>query len=315
MDAGRGLWQRLSVPRTPPLLSVPVHAALAASALLLLCLLAVPVLSTADGGTLAAVAVAAAGAAALAALTVAARDRIRPAALGLAWALMLLWPLAGRPLPAAGIAVIAAALVIRLGATGPAARGLTAPAAVLAAGGVAVLAVAWLGTSGDPGVLPVRPAADRPPPAAADPAPPAATQSARGRSGGDRPGLLPRARPARVRRRLAHARPGRARGLRRPGRVGAGLRGHAGEPAVGAHGRSGRRHGDRAPQPARHGLDGVRPRHAAVRAGLAAALDGQPVARRRGARRAPFARVALRLTPGQAVARICARPSRQWTAS
>ena len=178
MDAGRGLWQRLSVPRTPPLLSVPVHAALAASALLLLCLLAVPVVSTADGGTLAAVAVAAAGAAALAALTVAARDRIRPAALGLAWALMLLWPLAGRPLPAAGIAVIAAALVIRLGATGPAARGLTAPAAVLAAGGVAVLAVAWLGTSGDPGVLPVRPAADRPPPAAADPEPPAATHSA-----------------------------------------------------------------------------------------------------------------------------------------
>ena len=315
MDAGRGLWQRLSVPRTPPLLSVPVHAALAASALLLLCLLAVPLVSTADGGTLAAVAVAAAGAAALAALTVAARDRIRPAALGLAWALMLLWPLAGRPLPAAGIAVIAAALVIRFGATGPAARGLTPPAAVLAAGGVAVLAVAWLGTSGDPVVLPVRPAADRPPPAAADPAPPAATHSAP-------------AGPAETVRAYYRALDRRAFGaawrtldpaVRADfGGRAAWERGFAAtlasRPAA-LHRRSGRRHGDRAPQPARHGLDPVRPRDAAVRAGLAAALDGHPLARGRRPRGAPLARVALRLTPGQAVARICARPSRQWTAS
>jgi hypothetical protein len=157
MDPRRRLWQRLSVPRSP-LLAVPAQAALAAAALLLLCFLAVPVAAAGDAATAGAVAVAAAGAAALAALTVTARDRIRPEALVLAWALILLWPLAGRPLPAAGIAVVAVALALWLGG----ARATAPVAAALAAGGLGVLGIAWLQQPNAAPVAPPRVVAEPP---------------------------------------------------------------------------------------------------------------------------------------------------------
>ena len=172
MDRRRALWQRLSVPRAP-LLAVPANAALVAGALLLLCLLAVPVAAAGDAATAAAVALAAVAAAALAALTVAARDRIRPGALALAWTLTLLWPLAGPPLPAAGLAVVGSALAVWLGGAGTAARASAPVAVALAAGGVGVLGLAWIQAPGAAPAGPARMAAEQPRPPAAHPAGPA----------------------------------------------------------------------------------------------------------------------------------------------